>query len=83
MTLGEKWQNAITQKTDKEILFEELERRVNKAIEEKRKTIWISYGERYNEISFTKKILKEFADINGLDLIEKNKSGWWLSPKKN
>ena len=81
MTLGEKWQNAITQKTDKEILFEVLENRVNKAIEGKRKTIWISYGERYADIHFTKELLKEFADINGLELIERNKSGWWLSPK--
>ena len=81
MTIGERWQQELDKKTDKEILFEAIEKRINEAIEKREKEIWYSRGVDVEGIHITDELLQEFADNNGLKLVKVNMAGWNLMPQ--
>ena len=81
MTIGERWQQELDKKTDKEVLFEAIEKRINEAIEKREKEIWYSRGVDVEGIHITDELLQEFADNNGLKLVKVNMAGWNLMPR--
>lgn len=81
MTIGEKWRQELDKKSDKEILFEAIEKRINEAIEKREKEIWYSRGVDVEGIHVTDELLQEFADNNGLKLVKVNMAGWNLMPQ--
>lgn len=80
MTLGKRWRKEIGKESEKEILFEFLEKEVEEAIEDKAQYIWISRG-KYNGILMKEDYLREFAKINDLRLETVKKAGWRLYPQ--
>lgn len=80
MTLGEKWKQELNKKSDKEILFEAIEERVNEAIQKREKTVWFTRSVKVAGINVTEELLQEFANNNGLKLEKVNMAGWNLMP---
>lgn len=80
MTLGEKWKQELNKKSDKEILFEAIEERVNEAIQKREKTVWFTRSVNVAGINVTEELLQEFANNNGLKLEKVNMAGWNLMP---
>ena len=80
MTLGEKWRQELSKKSDKDVLFEEIEKRVNEAIEKREKKVWFTRSVDVAGINVTEELLREFADNNGLKLEVVNMAGWNLMP---
>ena len=81
MTIGERWQQELDKKTDKEILFEAIKKRIDEAIEKREKEVWYSRGVDVEGIHITDELLQEFADNNGLKLVKVNMAGWNLMPQ--
>lgn len=80
MTIGEKWREELSKKTDKEVLFEAIEKRINEAIEKREKLVWFTRSVDVEGIHVTDELLQEFADKNGLKLETVHKAGWNLMP---
>ena len=81
MTIGERWQQELDKKTDKEVLFEAIRKRIDEAIEKREKEVWFSRSVDVEGIHVTDELLQEFADNNGLKLVKVNMAGWNLMPR--
>lgn len=80
MTIGEKWREELSKKTDKEVLFEAIEKRINEAIEKREKLVGFTRSVDVEGIHVTDELLQEFADKNGLKLETVHMAGWNLMP---
>ena len=85
MTLGKEWQQALDTTSEKDIVFEFLEKIVKEAIEQNKKYIRIPFYITYKEVLISevdKEIIDEFAAKNDLIIKKDIYNNWIIMPKE-
>ena len=80
MTLGEKWAAKLNERTKEEILFEAIDKRIEKAMEDHEEYIWFNYGSDLAGVHITHELLQKYAETRDLKLKKVASNGWYLTP---